>query len=127
MVKIQWLPEAQNDLNCLYNFIEPHSQSVASLAIATLYEAVETLKRFPEYGRPSNEDIDYRELFVKFGANGYVIRYQYINGEVLTMRVWHARENRSVRYTIMSTPVSISDINFFDIQKFFSLIVLKIH
>ena len=51
MAKIQWLPKAKDDLSRLYNFIEPHSQSAASLAIATLYKAVETLQSFPEQGK----------------------------------------------------------------------------
>lgn len=70
MVKIQWIPVVQNDLKRLYNFIEPHSQSVATLAIATLYEAVETLKRFPEQGKLWAQGINFREIFVKFGASG---------------------------------------------------------
>ena len=94
MAKIHWLPKAQNDLNRLYNFIEPHSQSAASLAIATLYKAVETLKRFPEQGKIWAKGINFRELFVKFGTSGYVIRYQYIDDQVFILRVWHAREDR---------------------------------
>ncbi len=94
MVKIEWLPDAENDLNRLYYFIERHSQSAALLAISTLLEAVRTLKKFPEQGRPWDEDVDYRELFVKFGTSGYVIRYRYINDKVFITRIWHARENR---------------------------------
>ena len=36
MVKIEWLPDAENDLNRLYYFVERHSQSVKSLTTYSL-------------------------------------------------------------------------------------------
>ena len=42
MVKVQWLPKAQKDLERLHAFIEPHSQATASLAISTLLNATKT-------------------------------------------------------------------------------------
>ena len=96
MVKVQWLPKAQKDLDRLYAFIEPYSQATASLAISTLLNATKTLAKFPEQGRLWDQEMNLRELFVKFGARGYVIRYQYINDEVSIVRAWHALENRQV-------------------------------
>ena len=94
MAKIHWLPDALYDLERLHTFIEPHSQTTASLAIETIIEATDTLAKFPEQGRSWNQKLNVRELFVKFGAGGYVIRYQYINDKVSIARIWHAYENR---------------------------------
>ena len=38
--------------------------------------------------------MDFRELSVKYGARGYVIRYRPIDDEVFIVRVWHTLEDR---------------------------------
>lgn len=38
--------------------------------------------------------MDFRELSVKFGARGYVIRYRYIDDQMFLVRVWHALKDR---------------------------------
>ena len=78
----------------LYAFIELYSQATASLAISTLLNATKTLAKFPEQGRLWHREMNLRELFIKFGTSGYVIRYQYIDDQVFILRVWHAREDR---------------------------------
>jgi len=89
-----WLPEAQDDLARLYEFIQPHSADAAARAIVTLIEAAEALCAFPEKGAPWLPDPDFRELFVPFGARGYVLRYRVLDDRVLIVRVWHTREDR---------------------------------
>lgn len=94
MVDLIWLPEARDDLQRLYEFIEPHSQDAAARAVNTLVSSVETLRDFPQKGRPWQPDTAFRELSVSFGARGYVLRYRERNGQVVIARVWHAREER---------------------------------
>jgi len=94
MSTIEWLPDALEDLHRLYAFIEPHSANAATRAIDTLIEAVDGLHEFPEKGKPWREEIDFRELLVKFGAKGYVIRYRIIDEKIIIVRVWHALEDR---------------------------------
>ena len=94
MVIVRWLPDALVDLKRLHAFIEPHSPAAASRAIDALIESAETLGEFPEKGRPWDLEIDFRELSVKFGARGYVIRYRYVVNQVFIVRVWHALEDR---------------------------------
>ena len=94
MVNIRWLPDSLDDLKRLYTFIEPHSSQAALRAVNALVQAADSLMEFPEKGRPWDLEMDFRELPVRFGARGYVIRYRYYNDEVIIVRVWHALEDR---------------------------------
>ncbi len=94
MAILKWLPEALDDLKRLHAFIEPHSSDAASRAINTLIEAAESLQEYPEKGKPWELEIGFRELPVKFGARGYVIRYRLFEGQVVIVRVWHSLEDR---------------------------------
>lgn len=41
------------------------------------------------------EEMDgFRELFVTFGARGYVIRYRIDKDHIVIVRVWHSLEQR---------------------------------
>lgn len=91
---VRWLPDALDDLKRLYAFIEPHSPTAASRAVDTLIHSAESLTEFPEKGKPWDLEIDFRELPVKYGARGYVIRYRFIDDEIIIVRVWHALEDR---------------------------------
>jgi len=94
MAIVRWLPDALDDLKQLHAFIERHSPTAASRAVDTLIDSAESLAEFPEIGRPWELEMDFRELVVKYGARGYVIRYRLIDEEVFIVRVWHALEDR---------------------------------
>lgn len=94
MAIVRWLPGALDDLKRLHAFIEPHSSTAASRAIDTLIDAAASLAEFPEKGRPWKIEMDFRELPVKCGSRGYVIRYRLTDGQVFIVRVWHALEDR---------------------------------
>jgi plasmid stabilization system protein ParE len=94
MSNLRWLPDALDDLKRLHAFIEPHSPQAAVRAVNTLIEAADFLLEFPEKGRPWDLEMDFRELPVRFGARGYVIRYRYYEDEVIIVRLWHALEDR---------------------------------
>ena len=94
MAVVRWLPEALDDLKRLHAFIEPNSPKAAKHAVDTLTEAAGTLIEFPEKGRPWDLEMDYRELAVRFGARGYVVRYRVVDDDIIIVRVWHALENR---------------------------------
>ncbi|PHS37620.1 MAG: plasmid stabilization protein [Robiginitomaculum sp.] len=94
MAALKWLPEAQDDLRRLYAFILPHSPQAASRAIDVIIEGVDGLIDFPELGSPWEPDTDFRELPVRFGAKGYVVRYRLFEDQVIIARVWHSLEDR---------------------------------
>ena len=93
MAAISWLPKARGDLKRLYEFILPHSSEAASRAIDVILENVEHLGVFPEAGQLWEPDINFRELPVRFGARGYVIRYRLFEDKVIIARVWHSLED----------------------------------
>lgn len=94
MAVLRWLPDAQEDLKRLYDFISPHSPDAAKRAVVTLVDAAESLLEFPEKGRLWDTDADFRELHVRFGARGYVIRYRLFEEQIIVVRIWHALEDR---------------------------------
>ena len=94
MTAVRWLPGALNDLKRLHAFIEPNSPKAAKRTVDTLIEATGTLVEFPEQGRPWDLEMDFRELPVRFGARGYVVRYRVVDGDIIIVRVWHALEYR---------------------------------
>jgi plasmid stabilization system protein ParE len=42
------------------------------------------------------EDLDIRQIVIRFGASGYIIRYTILHetADVLITRIWHGREVR---------------------------------
>jgi plasmid stabilization system protein ParE len=94
MTRLQWLPEARDDLQRLHDFIAPHSEPAAGKAISALLASAKSLTEFPEKGRPWGHEPGFRELPVRFGAKGYVIRYRVKDETVFVIRVWHALEGR---------------------------------
>ncbi len=42
-------------------------------------------------------DADIRQIVVRFGASGYVVRYAIVPGDedILVTRIWHGREART--------------------------------
>lgn len=95
MISIRWLPKAKDDLQRLYDFIEKHNPDAAARAVNTLVDAADALIEFPEKGRPWEEMDGFRELFVTFGARGYVIRYRIDEDHIVIVRVWHSLEQRT--------------------------------
>lgn len=94
MVDVMWLPETLEDLEWLHAFIEPYSPAAASRVVDTLSDSTETLAVFTEKGRPWDLELNFRELTVKYGARGYVIRYRLHQDDVYIVRVWQALEDR---------------------------------
>ncbi len=51
-----------------------------------------TLSRFPRLGPVDPEQPDYRQLFIPFGASGYVARYRVEGRLVVVLAIRHMRE-----------------------------------
>jgi plasmid stabilization system protein ParE len=77
--------------------IPPHQQSGSGkTALRVIFTALERVQEFPNLGRPT-EDAGIRQLVVRFGAAGYIVRYTTLHdsGDVLVLRLWHGREART--------------------------------
>ena len=91
---VRWLPKATEDLKRLYVFLHPKSPTAAVRVVTALVSAAESLDEFPEKGRPLIDGINYRELVVRHGSKGYVVRYRQAEGHVYIVRAWFAAEHR---------------------------------
>jgi len=70
---MKWLPEALEDLERLYRFLEERSPEAARRAAAEINQGADRLSETPKLGRPHGNE---REWFVPFGVAAYVLRYR---------------------------------------------------
>lgn len=89
-----WLPEAQQDVGRLFDFLVEVDPTAAERAIRLIQGGANRLQEHPEIGRPMGDDSGRRELFLTFGAGAYVLRYQIEGDAIVVIRVWHGREER---------------------------------
>ena len=94
MATLKWLPEALNDVERLYRFLNEQNPKAAMRAAETILQGAKLLKKSPRIGRPMPDEAKKRELFVAFGAGAYVLRYRLDAEVVIVIRVWHSREDR---------------------------------
>ena len=94
MAEIVWLSDAQDDLKRLSDFIASQSVPAAKKAVQEILRGVKQLEDFPELGRPWEQDHQFRELVIPFGARGYIVRYIVEANKVVIIRVWHGLEDR---------------------------------
>ena len=88
-------PDALEDVARLRSFLEERNPGAAKRAIAAILAAIERLPEFPDRGLPTG-DADIRQIVIRFGSSGYIIRYALIpeTQDILITRIWHGREVR---------------------------------
>jgi toxin ParE1/3/4 len=88
-------PDAIEDVERVRAFLDHANPGAARRALALIWTAIERLQDFPALGMPT-EDPDIRQIVIRFGASGYIIRYAILHetSDVLITRVWHGREAR---------------------------------
>ena len=89
-----WLPQAQADIQRLYDFLLERDPGAAERAIRAIQLGAQRLLEFPRIGRRMDDDTERRELYVPFGAGAYVLRYRIHEDTIVVIRVWHSREER---------------------------------
>jgi plasmid stabilization system protein ParE len=89
-------PDTVADIERVRTFLEVRNPDAARRALRTIWSALEMVQDFPELGRLT-EDADIRQIVVRFGAAGYVVRYTIVpeRGDILVLRIWHGREVRT--------------------------------
>jgi len=94
--KIEWLPEATQDVARLRQFIKNENPRAAKKAGQRILKAVNLLIKNPEAGMPcQDEDCEmFKDLYAPFGKGGYTIRYRLEQHTILITRIWHSREER---------------------------------
>ena len=88
-------PDAVLDVERLRTFLDQTNSEAAKRALALIWTAIERLQEFPALGI-ATEDTDIRQIVVRFGASGYIVRYALVTEteDILVMRIWHGREAR---------------------------------
>ena len=89
-------PDAATDLERVREFLDTNNPEAAKRALRVIFAALGKLQDFPDLGRQT-EDGDIRQIVIRFGAAGYILRYTIMpdSGDVLVLRVWHGREART--------------------------------
>ena len=93
-MNVVFLPEAEDDIDRLYEFLLPKNPLAAQKAMLAIDEGIDMLTQHPLAGTPMREREGYRQLFVPFGRSAYVLRYRIEAENVIIVRVWHGREAR---------------------------------
>ena len=89
-------PDAGSDIERVREFIGIHNPEAAKRALRVIFAVLEKLQDYSDLGRPT-EDADIRQIVIRFGAAGYIVRYTTLpaSGDVLVLRIWHGREART--------------------------------
>jgi len=89
-------PDAVEDVERLRSFLDQSNPDAARRALALIWTAIERLQEFPQLGMPT-EDAEIRQVVVRFGSSGYIVRYAALPGDqdILITRIWHGREART--------------------------------
>lgn len=93
-MRLVWLPEAQADIQRLYDFLYARDPRAAERAIRAMQLGAQRLLEFPHLGRRIDDETERREVSVPFGAGAYVLRYRMHAETMVVIRVWHSREER---------------------------------
>ncbi len=90
---VRLVAAAQDDFSRLVDFLAERNLRAANEAARAISEAVLSLTEFSERGHPGKRE-GFRELVVRFGRDGYVIRYRVIDQLVIVLRIYHGKEIR---------------------------------
>jgi toxin ParE1/3/4 len=92
---IQFSPDALLDIERVREFLDVNNPDAARRAMRAIFAALEQAQNFPDIGRKT-EDAEIRQLVIRFGRAGYIVRYSRLSGDgdLLVLRVWHGREIR---------------------------------
>lgn len=92
MRKLIWLDSAVNDVVRLREFIAANNPKAAKQAAEILKQAAAKLIEIPNIGKPAPDLLDYRDLKIRFGAAGYIMRYRIYRNDIYVVHVRHYRE-----------------------------------
>ena len=91
-MRIEWLESAILDLQRLREFILPHNLDAAQRAFRIINTAVSPLASNPRIGKPVDDLPGYHDIFIPFGASGYVLRYLLNGDTICIIAVKHCKE-----------------------------------
>ena len=97
-MKLVFTSSARSDLARLQFFLREQSPIAAKNAASRIKKTSLLLLEQPRMGRPAfgpeNYHDDIREIPIRFGGQGYLMRYQILGDVIRILRIWHFRESR---------------------------------
>ena len=93
MIRIFVSERASADTDRLESWLLEHGASYAADLGGRLEAAIGGLMQYPERA-PKSRDGRYRELYVDFHSNQYVVQYQLRGEIVVILRIFHSLEDR---------------------------------
>ncbi len=90
--KLIYARRVDADLERLHAFIATESRRNAARAIARILKGLRNLEDLPDLGKEIDEGV--RQLVLRHGKSGYVIRYRVLDDAILITRIWHGREDQ---------------------------------
>ncbi|WP_242395538.1 type II toxin-antitoxin system RelE/ParE family toxin [Anaeromyxobacter oryzisoli] len=93
-MRVRWSPEARRDAVRLSAFLRKRHPPAVHQFWTRIVSVADALSANPRIGRAADDDEAERQIVVRFGGAGYVIRYRVDEDDVVIARVWHAREHR---------------------------------
>jgi plasmid stabilization system protein ParE len=86
--------EALSDIERVREFLYVKNPDAAARAVRAIWVALERVEHFPGIGKPV-EDGRIRQIIVRFGRRGYIVRYRIQPNDVIFVtRIWHGLEDR---------------------------------
>ncbi len=92
-MKVRLSRQAQTDARAQIDWLVERSPSAARKATLSIFEMLSMLSDYPQSGKAIAGGE--REQPVKFGRDGFVIRYEVRRTEIFIKRIYHSRQNRN--------------------------------
>ncbi len=92
MAQVVFSRNAAANLERLHRFLADKNPDAAARAVKAIVDGLASLARFPLLGPVDPDRPDARQLFIRFGAAGYVARYRVRDDTVTVLVIRHMRE-----------------------------------
>jgi toxin ParE1/3/4 len=90
-MRIRWTPSAAGDLEHIYEYLSLHEPHLARPTVRALREAIYSLRKFPQLGRPGAV-AGTRELLHE--RLPYIVAYRVKDDRIEVLHIWHPSQER---------------------------------
>jgi addiction module RelE/StbE family toxin len=90
-MRIRWTPTAADDLEHIKDYLTEHYPHLARSTVLELYEAIRSLKTFPQRGRPGRESGTHELVFSRLP---YIAVYRIKEQTVEVLHIHHTAQSR---------------------------------
>ena len=92
MAQVVYSRNAASSIERLHKFLAEKNPDSAARAVNVVLDRLAFLARFPLLGPVDPDRPDTRQLFISYGAAGYVARYHAIDDTVIVLAIRRMRE-----------------------------------